>query len=95
MEYLKETQTVRIGGVVHCVYCGSKANEDVDWDEYTKYTSHYCNCDMAIDELAYQKELMKLQSKYRHIKPNEDIVNKLKFDHEVDQLKYKFNIKDI
>ena len=86
---MKLSKTQQIGSIEYCVYCGNKAKEEVKWDDYEQYTSYYCDCEGG----KISQEAMILIGKADAIAiKNINKLDKLKYDEEVRNLKYKYGI---
>jgi len=83
-----ETRAIKIGINHYCWYCLEKSKESIDRDSWDK--TYYCNCDGAKAEL----ELDRIISEFHNKKMIQDVkkLNKLMFEHELEQLKRKYKI---
>lgn len=87
----KQTQTELIGINHYCIYCGNKAIIDTEWDEYERSDTYFCNCELAKLEQEISKQIQKIQFEYYpKLKVNEKMLNKLKFDKELEFIKRKY-----
>ncbi|MCP1185002.1 hypothetical protein [Paenibacillus sp. 1781tsa1] len=92
--------------ILYCSYCGEQAKEDDAgsshnhrWEENIVY---YCECKLAVKESKLKEDMSTLKNKLFHLErelkdmkrfENNEIVNKMKFNKEVEGLKKKFQIK--
>lgn len=107
-EPIFETETFRLGSKRYCAYCGNIAQEGFKKDEFDTdriYYYYYCNCENAkaeielqekIDELKrnFNVELRKLIDEYKpKIVINKELINKKKYEAELNTLKQKYNMR--
>jgi|GEM_PF-3574441 len=90
----------------YCAYCGNKAlSKDIGsshnhrWEEEI---NHFCDCDNAKKEIEIKKEMSNLKSKLFYLErdlkemenlENNEVVNTMKYNKEVEDLKIKFKMK--
>jgi predicted YcjX-like family ATPase len=78
------TETIMSCGKTYCVYCGEVVPELVEWDEYTKYSFYNCTCEKALIEIECKQKMPQADRK---------IVNRLRYEDELRQLKDKYGMK--
>lgn len=89
-----DTTTEKIGGRYYCVYCGKQAIEEIEYDDYTPYYYHHCNCKQAVAEHEMKKEIKMIRKKYeRELQVNKEVINDVKYQYELSELNGKYNRK--
>lgn len=92
MEYY-DTKTFSLNFKKYCAYCGKEAKSKTEWDEYTPYYYHFCDCESANAEHELNKKISELKKQYKSkIIINEKAVNQVKFDYEMNELKRKYKL---
>jgi len=81
---LRDTKTL----LNRCVYCGKEAIEDFEFDEYTRYVYHFCDCETAKRELEIYDQIDELKNKI----PTDDTVvcEKIRFEAEMKKIQRNF-----
>lgn len=84
-----DTKTVLISSKRYCVYCGKESNKIEGIEDYEWYYVHYCDCEGAKFEIEVKAMQEKMNSLEKGTNP---ILNRLRYNEELDQLKRKYYI---
>lgn len=88
---LKNTKVESIDGVKHCVYCGSVAMHEFEYeDHYYRYDYYFCDCEGALLDIQVKEMTEKLNNLIKDT--NEKILNGHRYEYELKQLKNKYKI---
>jgi len=87
-----DTESVIVGGIHYCSYCGEKSLIRTEWDECDSYDHHYCECEQAVKEHEMNIAIENVKRQYK-LYPNKEIIKKLQFEWELKQLKYRYGQK--
>jgi len=73
----------------YCVYCGAIMQEDHTYEEYERLETTFCDCEGANLEVKSNE----LLSKMKQLKNNNKVLDKLRYEAELKELKRKYCIK--
>jgi len=86
-----DTKTIQIGIKHYCVYCGKEANNEFRYADRERWDYYNCDCDKAIAELDYEKQLKELSKKFKPLlNPDvgtKEILNELRYENDLSALK--------
>lgn len=89
---MKKSKTKRIGITEYCVYCGKEAKECIEWDEYDRSLTYYCDCEYGKKEQQANKILEELKEVERNTRIQ--VLYDLEYEDELHRLKLKYGKND-